>query len=66
MQAAQRKIYELRGQGLDSNSKEVRAAVNRLMGLLRRSSPEELADFDAWASAERQRRALPGNSSASH
>jgi hypothetical protein len=52
----QRKVYDLRDQGFNTNSKEVRAAVNRLMGLLRRATPDELSAFDAWAAAERQRR----------
>ena len=57
LQAAQRKVHQLRDQGLDSNSQEVRAAVNRLMTLIRQAQPEVLVAFDTWAAAERQRRA---------
>lgn len=57
MQAAQRRVYELRDQGFDANSKEVRAAVNRLMTLIRHAMPDNLAAFDAWVAEERARRA---------
>lgn len=56
LQAAQGKVYALRDQGFDSNSKEVRAAVNRLISLLRQATPELLLAFDTWAAGERQRR----------
>ncbi|MCX6021142.1 MAG: hypothetical protein NTZ05_05330 [Chloroflexi bacterium] len=53
---AQRKAMDLQSAGTDRNSPEGRRAMNRLMTLLRRLSPEELRQFDAWKREEQQPR----------
>ena len=52
---AQRKVLELQRAGADLNGPEGRRAMNRLMTLLRNLPPQDLAQFDAWKQAERER-----------
>ncbi len=49
---AQRRVWSLRRAGASPNGPEARQAVNGLVSVLRRLSPEELAAFEAWKSRE--------------
>ncbi|MBM2827046.1 MAG: hypothetical protein HW403_1110 [Dehalococcoidia bacterium] len=55
LKEAQRRVNTLRSQGVSMTSQEARQAMNRLMGLLRGASPEELAAFSLWKAEEDQR-----------
>ena len=56
LKEAQRRVLDLQQQGADLTSPEARRAMNRLMGLLRQVSPEELAAFDTWKAEEQRKR----------
>lgn len=56
---AQKRVFVLQGEGISPSSKEVRGAMNRLMNLIRRATPQDLAAFERWLAEERQRRSRP-------
>lgn len=57
LMAAQRRVFDLQQKGADMSSPEARRAMNRLIGLLRQVTSEELAAFDEWKVEEQRRRA---------
>ena len=52
---AQRRVFELQRGGTAMAAPEARRAMNRLMGLLRQATPEDLAAFDAWKTEDERR-----------
>jgi hypothetical protein len=56
----QRRVLDLQQSGTDMNSQEARRSMNRMMGLLRHLSPDELKQFEAWVKEERERRKMEG------
>ena len=51
----QRRVNTLRAQGVAMTSQEARQAMNRLMGLVRGATPEELGAFNQWKAEEEGR-----------
>ncbi|MBM3457789.1 MAG: hypothetical protein FJX77_04570 [Armatimonadetes bacterium] len=52
LQHAQNRVWELLARSADLNSREGRAAMNRLMALIRGLTEEELAAFERWKHEE--------------
>ena len=48
LKAAHLRIIALQAAGTGMTSREARQAVNHLMTLIRRTSPEKLGAFEAW------------------
>ena len=60
LKEAQRRVNTLRSQGVAMTSQEARQAMNRLMGLLRGATPEELAAFNQWRAEKESRLGTEG------
>ena len=52
LKMAQERVDALQSRRVEMNSPEARSAVNRLITLVRGSTPEVLQAFDAWKEAK--------------
>lgn len=52
LEKAHRRVQDLRSSGARVTDRTFKAAMNRLMSLIRNASPEEVAAFDAWRRAQ--------------